>query len=93
MIGNTFHSIRNAKGITAIRANHYKATVALIFKSPYATVEDNVWLERKLLKLYNAYYLKVSMQAVGRFWDEKGQTITVDYGDGLGGMDYDWNKV
>lgn len=82
MLNKLFNIRRNSHGLTAVRGNHFKATLMIAYRSPYATREQDLWLERKLLSIYTQYYCKVNAVSLGRFMDEEGNAITVDYGDG-----------
>ena len=85
MIGKCFHSVTNRNGITGIRCNSRAATTILCYKSPYATIKQNEWLERNLIRLYTAYYYKVLWETTGQFWKNSEPAITVSYADFYGG--------
>lgn len=81
MIGKIFHSVRNNNNLTAIRANDVKATVLVVYRSPHASMKDNIWLEQQLIRLYTKYYYKVNWDTIGRFWKTVEPAIKVNYGD------------
>lgn len=81
MIGKIFNSIRNSNGLSAIRANDVKATVMIVYRSPYASLQDNIWLEQQLIRLYTKYYIRVNWSTTGRFWKNTEPAIKVSYGD------------
>lgn len=86
MIGRVFHSIRNNNGLSGIRANDRKATVMMVYKSPFASDKENYKLEQQLLRIYTKYYIKVNIDNLGRFWEEKENRISVHYEDEIGGF-------
>ena len=43
--------------------------VLMAWRSPHATKEQNIWLEKKMQEVYTKYYLKVLVGSLGEFWD------------------------
>lgn len=85
MIGQAFHTVVNKNDMVGIRCNYKPAVTMICYRSPYATAKHNIWLERKLLRLYNIYYHKVLLESTGRFWHEKEPAITANYASFYGG--------
>lgn len=82
MRNNVFKAIQGSRGIIAIQShlctNGLKSSntdktenaesVALVWKSPHASLKRNQQLERDLYRLYRKYYLRVMLESFGRFW-------------------------
>lgn len=81
MLGNVFHTSVSDLGRLGINYNHSEALTVVCFRSPYASIKSNNWLERKLLRLYTVYYYKVLFETKGRFWkDVDKQALTYTKG-------------
>lgn len=70
MLGEVFHTVVNDTGHLGVQYNHSNAIMTICYRSPYASLKSNDWLERKLVKLYTAYYFKVLLETKGRFWED-----------------------
>ena len=82
MRNNVFKAIQSSKGLIAIQShlstNGLKSLntdktenaelVAVIWKSPYASLRSNQQLERDLYRIYRKYYTRVMLESFGRFW-------------------------
>lgn len=85
MVKQLFHSIVNKKGMVGIRCNNRSSLVGLYYQSPNASIKSNAWLERKILRIYTKYYLKVSLETTGQFWRENEPAINTTYANFYGG--------
>lgn len=70
MVGKVFHTVVSDKGHLGVQFNHSEALTVIGHRSPYASIKSNDWLERKLVKIYTAYYYKVLLETKGRFWKD-----------------------
>ena len=70
MSKDLFHAVVSDLGHLGVQYNHSKAMMGVIYRSPNASQKSNSWLERKLLRLYTAYYFKVILETSGRFWED-----------------------
>lgn len=71
MWGRNFHSISNAHGLMGIKNNNSKSILMVCYKSPYSSLRNNIWLEKKLLAVYTRYYHKVMWESSGQFSDKR----------------------
>lgn len=80
MRNNIFKAIQGTRGLIAIQSNlctdgikTYKSdeaeTVAIVWKSPHASLKRNQQLERDLYRIYRKYYTHVMLESFGQFWD------------------------
>lgn len=84
MQGRIFHSITSKRGFLGIICNGSPTVTVIGYKSPYATVRQNDWLEKKLVQIYSRYYYRVLLSTDGRFW-EAPKTIFSEKADGIKG--------
>lgn len=71
MWGKNFNSFRNDHGFIGIRNNNSKSLCLLCYKSPYSSLKNNMWLERRLLAAYTGYYRKVMYESGGQFSNKR----------------------
>lgn len=79
MDNNVFEPIYNKHGMYGLQAKGFDSgiiggtkvkynIVVLAWRSPHATAKHNLWLEKKLHRLYSRYYKKVMADNYGLFW-------------------------
>ncbi len=74
MYNTPFHYETERSGKKGICTNERPITSMVIFRvSPYASAKTNYRLERRMLRLYTAYYHKVMKESRGKFWEENVQ--------------------
>ena len=89
MQSKVFHSITNKKGVLGIKCK-FKPIVAVVsYKSPFASIKQNNWLEKELVKVYSRYYYRVLLSTSGRFWEETKTPRIVVREETQGGMSND----
>ena len=77
MPNNIFKSIQSARGLIAIQSHLCTSgpkslnaeKVAIVWKSPHASLKRNQQLERDLYRIYMKYYTRVMLESFGQFWD------------------------
>ena len=42
--------------------------IAVVWKSPHASLKRNQQLEKDLYRIYRRYYIQVMLESFGRFW-------------------------
>ena len=79
MRNNIFKTVQSSSGKTLIQSdfceNGIKQSskdkadfVAVVWRSPYASLKRNQQLERDLYRLYRKYYFQVILESGGQFW-------------------------
>lgn len=79
MRNNIFKPVQSSKGIMAIQSEFCSngirqsdATkadlVAVVWKSPHASLKRNQQLEKDLQRIYMKYYIYVMLESFGQFW-------------------------
>ncbi len=79
MPNSVFKTVQNSKGITAIQSQNCQNGinqleskksdyVALVWRSPYASLKSNQQLEKDLYRIYMKYYIRVMVESFGQFW-------------------------
>lgn len=61
--------------IGTIKVDKERHMALLAWTSPYATERQNLWMQKKLQRIYSRYYEKVMFSNYGLFWgdrEEKG---------------------
>ena len=89
MQGRIFHSMTNKKGFLGIKCNYSPSVTIIGYKSPYATIRQNDWLEKKLVKVYSRYYYRVLISTSGRFWEEPKAIVSEKLDEITGGIPND----
>ena len=85
MQGKVFQSVTNKNGLLGLRYNFRPAVALISYKSPYASVKQNDWLERKLIKVYSSYYYMVLLTTSGRFWEDSKSVFVEKEEENKGG--------
>lgn len=70
MYNMPFHCETNPCRIGVRTNNRPVKSMVMCVKSPYASPLTNYWLERRIIKIYTAYYKKVMRESRGKFWEE-----------------------
>ena len=79
MRNNIFKTVQSSSGKTLIQSdfceNGIKQSskdkadfVAVVWRSPYASLKRNQQLERDLYRIYMKYYFYVMLESFGQFW-------------------------
>lgn len=79
MPNNVFKTIQSNKGLIIVQSdlcvngigyndNIKSNFVAVVLKSPHASLKRNQQLERDLYRIYRKYYILVMLESFGRFW-------------------------
>lgn len=79
MPNNVFKTIQSSKGLITVQSelctngigyndNIKSNFVAVVLKSPHASLKRNQQLERDLYRLYRKYYFQVILESGGQFW-------------------------
>ena len=89
MQGKVFHSLTSKHGFLGIKCNFNPSVTIIGYKSPFASVKQNEWLEKVLIKVYSIYYYRVLLATHGRFWENVKPVITEKAEDFIGGMTND----
>ena len=64
-------SLRHEGNYIVLETTDTKRRVLMAYKSPSATLEQDMWLARKLKSVYARYYLKVSVGALLNFFGDR----------------------
>lgn len=92
MVRHLFHSVVNKNGLVGIRSNNRNIITGLFYRSPNASVKSNNWLETQILRVYTRYYLKVTWETAGQFWQEQATHILTTYATHEGGEETNGNQ-
>lgn len=79
MRNSIFKTVQSSSGKTLIQSNFctngikQSSTdtanfVAVVWKSPHASLKRNQQLEKDLYKIYMKYYFYVMLESLGQFW-------------------------
>lgn len=79
MIKNIFEKIYDANGGYGLQCKFCEPNllaekkrsqkqVLIAWRSPYASADENAWLEKNLHRIYSKYYLKVIVSNYGKFF-------------------------
>lgn len=79
MQNNVFKSNQNSKGMTFIQSDlctdgiktsntDNPNLVAIVWRSPHASLKCNQQLEKDLYRIYMKYYFYVMLESFGQFW-------------------------
>lgn len=79
MDNNVFETIYNKHGMYGLQAKGFDGgiiggtkekynVVVIAWRSPHASAKRNLWLEKKLQRIYSRYYFMVMKDNFGMFW-------------------------
>ncbi len=69
-----FYSILSKYCTTGMKPHHYNGDNKIVlatWKSPYASKQQNEWLEKKLYQIYKMYYWWVLINSEGLFFVDR----------------------